>query len=255
MRKGPVLAWPGVIPVWVLFLSGCAGRENPEPKKFPEIKIPVKREGIDVWETEKEAPERLALLWPKEPIQAEILRLGAPPRLMELGEKLKKAAQANPGPWLEKVLAAKSGEPVSYDPKFGLTEKEYKEFLALPEKMVLVKTGAAEITATRGDRGIVVQGLPGLKELVFDTKKMSVATPFGTLSNPTSVAPNEDQKITGPMSGFSWRSGIESLFSGVSSKVFIGQMRNTKEVLLEIRIRKDGKYQVDYLVRFPGPSR
>jgi hypothetical protein len=213
---------------------------------------------IDVWSVENSATGRLARLLSQDRVRAQMFETVAPPRFQELALKLKKAQQANPGAFIKQLAQAKTGEPMPYAPSLGVTEAEYKEFLGMAGQMALKKKMEIDVSFKTSPEGVVtIVGLPNVPELEVDTAKLTVKVKQGTVSNPTEVKPNEQQKMTGPFNCYSWRSGALDTLSGRSIRFFAGQLVESKEVIMEVRIKgsNDKQYIADYLLRFPGPTK
>lgn len=218
----------------------------------------VKPVPIDVWATEKSFSGRIALLLPRGKVRAEVLQIAAPARLVELTGKLKKAAQENPGTFIGQILQRKPGEPLPYDPKFGITEKEYKEYLDLSGQMILQKVGDADLTITVGPNDVyTIAGLPNVPAMQIDASKMVVKVAEGGVSQPDEVMPTKEQTLTGPLYCYSWRSGLLDALAGSQIKIMLGQVVESKQVVMQVRIKslEENRYKADYLVRFSGPCK
>jgi hypothetical protein len=125
--------------------------------------------------------------------------MGYPERFMELSRKLQAGIKENPGAFASGVLNAKPGEPVDYDPRLGMTEEEYREFLELAKEIKFVKLGSVTLKVGRSDEGVKLDGgefLPELSKITFNLMEKQVRTPFGNCTKVTAVCTGEGQKAT-----------------------------------------------------------
>ncbi len=130
-----------------------------------------------------------------------------PKRYLELTEKLQSAISTNKNWWLNYIKNnAKEGEPLPYTSKFGLTKKEYDEFISLAEKRTLEKTSGGTLLVKTNSSGFEFDGgseLTDLTGIKINLKELTVTTPFAVLKNPT-----RKESLGGPAlgaySGYEW---------------------------------------------------
>jgi hypothetical protein len=169
---------------------------------------------------------------------AQIMELAAPPRLVELSTRLQAAAQRNPDWFAAHVKAALPGEPLAYDVRLGLTEPEYRQFLALADSMVIRPVGPAELRVAAIPGGWRLDGgtaLPDLSGIEIDTLAWEVRTSFGKTSTVKAVVGNANQKTTGQWNGVQWHradSSIVTTGSGTGITFSLGRLRDSGRVLL-----------------------
>jgi hypothetical protein len=69
-------------------------------------------------------------------VTVDVMDISAPPRIREILQRFQKAIEQNPSWLLEAVKESRSGGPLRYDPRMGLSEAEYKEFLDGRQKRI-----------------------------------------------------------------------------------------------------------------------
>ncbi len=96
-------------------------------------------------------------------LTVDVMENALPLLATELAARMQVAIAKNPQWWAEHVKKAQPGEPLPYDPRIGVTESEYKEFLTLSKKMTLQKTTEATLAISRkGDDVYILDGGPVL---------------------------------------------------------------------------------------------
>lgn len=134
----------------------------------------------------------------------------APPRLVELKQKLESAVRRDTLFFAEYLRRGKPDPdaPLPYHPRMGITEEEYEELLRLPEEEGMRKIGEATLVVREeGDR-LVLEGsdrLPAVRSVDIDLGKDLVRTSLGELSLRTEIEPSfVAQGVTGPWTGVQW---------------------------------------------------
>lgn len=181
--------------------------------------------------------KQLAVLLPRGTASVDVLELWAPPRLTELSQRLQRAAQADPDWFQQQVRRAPPGQPLPYDPKLGLTESEYHEFLTLTEDMEMrpVRTATVVLEPTavgwRFGSGTTVAGLRGVE---IDTVKNEVQTSFGRLPTVAPIVPGPAQRATGPWGGPQWKleSVDEATITGTVAAFAVGKHKATGRTII-----------------------
>ena len=89
------------------------------------------------------AVESIAVLLPRDSSVVDIMTLTMPLRGYSLANKMKEALSGDPQATMQRLMEKfknlPPGEPLPYDPSFGLTEEEFKELFALVDKLEFVK--------------------------------------------------------------------------------------------------------------------
>jgi hypothetical protein len=146
-------------------------------------------------------------LLPTGKCNVDVMGVTYPKRFLELAEKLQSATVTNKDWWLDYIKKnAKQGEPLPYNSQFGLTKKEYAEYLSLGEKRTLGKIGSGILQVQTNSNSYELDGgstLPDLTGLKINLQKLTVVTPFAVLTNPI-----RDESSGGPglgaFSGYRW---------------------------------------------------
>jgi len=182
-------------------------------------------------------------LLPPDGAAVDVMELRAPLRLEELTKKLQQAVANDPDWWRGHVQRARPGEPLPYDARLGLTQKEYTEYLSLAEKITLTKVRVAKVEVKRDGERIVLSfgdDLPGLREAVLDLKADTVTTPFGITTNRKRIRASEGQKVTGSWDGLQWKlEEIEEEPARVTSVKFaLGRMKESGRGILYYDVKQ-----------------
>src|SRR5688500_6064317 len=136
----------------------------------------------------------------------EVLELWAPSRMVELSTKVQRALQADPAWALEHVRRTPRGEPLAYDPRLGVTESEYQEFLLLTDSMKMRPARVDTVVVEAADYGWrFTDGLPALRGIEIDTIRGVVRSPFGELPPVAPIVASAEQRATGPWGGPHWK--------------------------------------------------
>lgn len=142
-------------------------------------------------------------------LTVDVMQLGSPPRLAELGGRLQEAARQDPEWWVEFARRGRPGQPPPYDERTGLTQEEYKEFLELNDQVALVKAAEAELHVAETEPGVYElyggEKLPELNGVAIDLNQDEVRTLFGTAGQRSDIKANDGQRATGRWNGVEWR--------------------------------------------------
>jgi hypothetical protein len=176
-------------------------------------------------------------LLPKGPVTVDVLELWTPPRMNELRQRLRNAAQADPAWFQEHVRRAPPGQPLPYDPKLGLTEAEYKEFLRLADsvQMRAVRTETLVIEPiAAGWRFGPATTLSALRGLEIDTVANQVHSSFGNLAAASPIVPSPAQQATGRWGGPRWAlEAVDSLTrTGTRAAFAVGKHESTGRTVI-----------------------
>jgi hypothetical protein len=126
---------------------------------------------------------------------------------------------------------AKDGEPLPYTSKFGLTKKEYDEFLSLGEKRTLEKTGSGTLLVKTNSSGVEFDGDSELAELTgikINLKELTILTPFALLNNPIRKE-SPGGPALGAYSGYQWNFEQSDLDKGdeTEASFLIGKLNKS----------------------------
>jgi hypothetical protein len=250
-------------------LAGCRQQQQPaaapvQPQANGESsvkaapKVAPKQDVIDVWASESTPKQRLLRLLTPRTETADVLTIFSPPDLVDIAARMKAAMQKDPIGAIGTAFHKDADGVMKYDPRMGVTKEEYERFLQGPKLLKLVKTGEAQIVIENRNDTVRITGLPKLDEIVFDAAKLSVKTPYGSLENGQSFAPNDQQFLTGKIAGFSWRNAsISALILDEFTlwTVMLAQSQENRDVWLSVRVKNNQtrQDQFNYFFNFPGP--
>lgn len=165
--------------------------------------------------------------------ESEVDVMWFPERFVELMKKLDAGVKENPGAFMVDVLKAKPGEPIDYDPRLGLTEEEYNEFLRLSRELKFVKLTTVPIKVHHTAEGVELDGgdlLPQLTGITFDPDNKKLKTPFGVCTKATDVRASDEQTRTGRCNGVQWE--CEQLFPPSRVRLMLGKLEESGRGLL-----------------------
>jgi hypothetical protein len=176
---------------------------------------------------------------------AEVMVLAGSARGHELAAKFKAGVAANPEWFAEQLQRAKSGEVIPWDPKLGLTEAEYDEFLASTGGLSFKKSHGVTLVVERHDPYFTFTtrgGYPALDALAI---KIAVdgsrgETRYGPLPRTSTITASEDQALTGPWNGTCWKMPEPTSLDERQLEVCLGKFRDTPRALLFYQTRSTG---------------
>jgi len=261
---GRLTSYPAqvVILATIVFL-GCERQEDVRHETTGTTKVQPQSASamFDVVPLDADGKTWIARLLAPRTMKAEIYTIFAPADVIATGQKLKTAMQSNP---VAAAMIMANQDPdgkVKYDPRMGVTRDEYARLLRGTELWELKVTGEATITIKKlSDSVYEILGLPGIEKAVYDTNELSVNIPFGKLKSGELFAPNDGQRLTGPIAGIRWRSssiGSLVLDDDTFWTSLVAQSQSTHDVWLEFRV-KDNQTRQDrlhYFARFSGPRK
>jgi len=126
-----------------------------------------------------------------------------------------------------------------YTSKFGLTKKEYDEFLSLDDKKTLEKTGSGTLLVKTNSSGVEFDGgstLPDLTGLKINLKELMISTPFAVLKNPTQEE-SQGGAALGAYSGYQWKFEQSDLDKGdeTEANFLIGKLKESGRIFIYYR--------------------
>lgn len=167
---------------------------------------------------------------PRGPVQVDVMQLGLPRRALEIGQRLDANVAQDPQWWSEHVRNAPAGEPIPYDPRMGISEEEYAEFLELASRTTLLKVSEATLDFEWiGSRRVRMRAEGELSELngiEIDVAAQRAKTRFGPLPERVEINNTSETGPTGPWRGVQWRGEVvepERSF-GASVQLAIGRL-------------------------------
>lgn len=128
-------------------------------------------------------------------------------RLVELTVRLQEAVNQAPEDFFRQVANAEPGEPLPYDPVYGVAAAEYEEFLALTKQLTLRRARVAPLEVQKLSGGaFALDGgdlLPDLTDVIIDLEADLVFTPFGVLREKSRIDAGAES-LVGAWEGVQW---------------------------------------------------
>jgi len=139
--------------------------------------------------------------------QARAMALGVPPEMQVLNARLAAALNNNPQ-WLNAYRAQHPTGPLPWHPNLGLSEEEYRRYLALTLQLSLVEVDRVGFTVTRRPDGGLALAATGqaapLNGIIVYPDRDRVETPLGPLTHRYTVDNREPRSPAGPWQGVQW---------------------------------------------------
>lgn len=213
-----------------------------------------------------DVPEAIAYL-PKDEFVKGAITVVVPPADLDKYVGKVEAAAANDPKWFkEHSKNAAPGVPLPYDPKIGLTEAEYDEYLKLwdarefkaVEAVILQLKEASDkkwsITAAVGGGQEGGGSLP-ISTLKYDAEKDVFVSPNGTLKRLEDVSADK-RSILGEWTGHEWRFEEETSLGKTKENFALGKTGDGKFGLIVYRMQEISSegtrlYDKSLVLRFP----
>lgn len=172
---------------------------------------------------------------------------------------VEKAARKDPEWFKEHSKNSPPGIPLPYDPKLGLTEEQYKEYLEIWAKREFKAVEPVVLQLKEAGEGFwainTVGGAHPITTLKYDAKKDVFLSPNGTLERLEDV--NADKhSILGAWTGHEWKFSEENDFGNTKENFAIGKTGDGKFGLLVYRMQEVSSegtrlYDKSLVIRFP----
>jgi len=175
--------------------------------------------------------------------KVDVMEPSAPPRAAELLARLQQSARENPDWWQEQMKKVKPGEPIPYDPRIGLSQTEYADFLAMSRQMKMQKQGEGEITVTSKGEGVYVldggEKLADLTGIEIDAVRREARTPFGVAREQLAFNASNDSAL-GAWTGVEWKltGSNPSTRTGANVKLAVGKLHPSERAVLYYNVTK-----------------
>ena len=192
---------------------------------------------------------------------ADVMEPTTPPRAAELIARLQQAARKNPEWFREQVKLVKPGEPLPYDPRLGMSQAEYEDFLAMSRQMKMQKRGEVEISITSKGDGVYAldggQRLPDLTGVEIDAVRREARTPYGVARGQAAFNASDDSAL-GAWNGVEWKltQFDPKTNTGASVKVAIGKLHPSGRAVIYYNVTKadsSGKARILLVLNYdPG---
>lgn len=164
-------------------------------------------------------------------IDVKVMNVAATPRIVELATKFQAAAKRDPQWFLAHSNAAGPGQPMSYDPRLGLTQAEFEEFRAWSDNPKLAVVAKAQLGIDRKSPDLfVVTGLgliADIRDLEVDLATNTVRNSFCEMKRSNDLKPS-DKAAFGRANGACWSYEDEKM----SCKLTLGILEESGRGLL-----------------------
>lgn len=163
-----------------------------------------------------------------------------PDELAKFVNKVEEAARSDPEWFREQTKKAPQGVPLPFDPKLGLTQQEYDEYLKLWDAREFKAVEAVVITLSEDSEGMwritTANGAQAISTLKYDPKKDVFISPNGTMNRLEDVKADK-RSILGEWTGHEWKFEEENEFEKTKENFAIGKTADGKFGLLVYRMQ------------------
>lgn len=194
---------------------------------------------------------------------ADVMEFGQSQRVTDLAKRKADAIKQDPKWFLEHMQKQKPGEPMTYDPRMGLTPEEYDELQTQSQKTSTRKKADATITIAKGGSDLYVinggQTLPDLTGITIDLKNGVVRTPLGVTKKHRELS-MPDSTPTGAWSGIRWEFETPDANDqqGTTASLAIGKLHSSGRGILIYYVRKltppEEKKRVNIMLYYDLPQ-
>ncbi|GLO63458.1 hypothetical protein MACH09_39660 [Vibrio sp. MACH09] len=174
-------------------------------------------------------------------VNADIMTLGAPPEIQEIGVRIQQSLQKN-SDWANEFMSnLKPGRPMPYHPNLGVSESEYKKFVDGVKTTQLIKVGETKLNFSIKDDTVVLAGLFGPSNsdlVVYNVKQDTVVVMDLPLIERSQINQTKKDSATGRWKGEQWK--IESFVSNTNLtfvKFAIGKFIDRPESVIYVDIK------------------
>jgi hypothetical protein len=214
----------GIFMVWIAVCLSACSREWGETER--------RKPGSGKTDLPGQGEDTAGMIRPFIPVgrvSADVMEITMSQRQIELTERLMGAIGKDPEWWLEHSKKKRGPDnALPYDPRLGMTEKEYDEFRSLrPE---LKKTGQTTLTVSKkGEEVYVLDGgsMGALTGIEVDLKQNVVRTPLGILAERYEIKAEPGERATAPLRKVGWR--MADFKGGLEKSVDLSLGRSEKD--------------------------
>lgn len=196
------------------------------------------------------------------PKKAAIGMVMPPPEIDKYIAKVETAARKDPKWFREFSGQAKTGSPLPYDERLGLTKAEYDDYLALWEKrefkpmeeiMLLLRKNSGDTWSVQSTGNAST-----ISTLRYDSKTDIFRSPNGELKRIADITADSDS-VLGAWSGFEWKFEEETGLGKTKENFAVGRLAGDKFGLIVYRAQElssEGTRLLDksLIIRFPMNS-
>ena len=172
-------------------------------------------------------------------IEGHVMRLGVAPEDQAIDRQFQNAV-ANNMDWFKRyVTSNKSGQPLPYNPKMGVTPAQYEKLQHMkadfqPVDAITIKvkkTADGSVTFAATDKPAV-----GLNDVTFPTDEKTAKTPFGTLAVFNAIHQKDANAPIGAWDGAEWAQVKPSDADQPSAKIAFGKRDPSGEGVLYYQV-------------------
>lgn len=209
-----------------------------------------------------EVPKAIAFLPEGELVKGATTVVVPPADLDKYVAMVEEAARKDPEWFAEHSKKAAPGVPLPYDPKLGLTEDQYKEYLELWSKREFKSMDPVilQLKKAADGRWNINAAVPGggstpMSTLKYDPEKDAFVSPNGTLARLEDVNADKNS-ILGEWSGHEWKFEEETSLGQTKENFAIGKTGDGKFGLLIYRMQEVSSegtrlYDKSLVIRYP----
>ena len=172
-------------------------------------------------------------------IEGHVMRLGVAPEDQAIDRQFQNAV-ANNMDWFKKyVTSNKSGQPLPYNPRMGVTQAQYQKLQHMkadfqPGDAITIKVGKTAdggVTFATSDKPAA-----GLNDVVFPADEKAAKTPFGTLSIFNAIHQTNADAPIGVWTGAEWAQVKPGDADQPSAKIAFGKRDPSGEGVMYYQI-------------------
>lgn len=209
-----------------------------------------------------EVPKVLAVLPEGELVKGATTVVLPPPEIEKYLALVQAAAQQDPEWFAEHSRSTAPGVPLPYDPKLGLSQEQYDEYLELWDKREFKAVEPVILSLRQDSQGMwLINGSAGpgtsvpISTLKYDPEKDVWISPNGTMERLEDVKADQ-RSILGAWSGYEWRFEEENSLGKTKENFAIGQTGDETYGLLIYRMQEVSSegtplFDKSLVIRFP----
>lgn len=218
--------------------------------------------GLTAGQVGAEVPKVLRFLPENEMVKGATTVVVPPAELDRYVALVEEAARKDPEWFAEHSKKAAPGVPLPFDPKLGLTEEQYKEYLDLWARREFKPVDPVVLQLKRGSDGrwSINAAVPGggsspISTLKYDPEKDVFVSPNGAMSRLEDVNADKNS-ILGEWTGHEWKFEEETSLSKTKENFAIGQTGDGKFGLVIYRMQEVSSegtrlYDKSLVIRYP----
>jgi len=171
-------------------------------------------------------------------------------KLTDISIRFQKSVEKNKEWYNEYINKHSSNGKLPWNENFGITKEEYDELISSTEKMSLIEKGKTIVSIVKEDDGVLTlkanQDLEYLSGIKIDALNNCLISESGVFKYSNDIEASDDQEITGPWSGSTWKlefEEIKDLNSIDPDKVYgsinisVGQLEKTNQMMVYYKER------------------